>query len=82
MFLDWLKKVLLGLGGSATVVEVSKAVWRGHEGELRTMGDLFYTWQYDLRWAANSLRRMGILKPHEASPRGVWELATKRNQTC
>jgi len=38
------------------------------------MGDLFYTWQYDMRWAATKLRRDGKLKAATRSPKGTWEL--------
>lgn len=75
VFVDWLRQALEELRGSATVVEASKHIWKNHEPELRAMGDLFYTWQYDVRWAANKLRRSGAMKPKEVSPRGVWELA-------
>jgi hypothetical protein len=50
------------LGGSGSVVDVSKVVWRRYEPELRGSGDLFYTWQYDIRWAAQKLRDRGKLR--------------------
>jgi len=71
---DWVADALSVLGGSGRLVEVAKVIWRDHEAELKTSGDLFYTWQYDMRWAANVLRRSGVLKPAELSPKGVWEL--------
>jgi hypothetical protein len=71
----WVVDALQALGRRATVVEVSRHVWAQHEAELRTSGDLFYTWQYDIRWAAHQLRLHGVLKPAEVSPRGIWELA-------
>ena len=49
------------LGGEATVVEVAKTIWAKHERDLRASSDLFYTWQYDMRWAAQSLRDRGLL---------------------
>ncbi|GAB1478587.1 hypothetical protein MASR2M74_11340 [Paracoccaceae bacterium] len=52
---------LKGLGGEATLVEVAKAIWAMHEAELRGSGDIFYTWQYDMRWAGQSLRDQGRL---------------------
>ncbi|MCR6547018.1 hypothetical protein [Dehalobacterium formicoaceticum] len=61
--------------GSATIVEVSRYIWNNYETELRKSGDLFYTWQYDARWAATQLRKSGIMKTKEISPRGVWELS-------
>lgn len=70
----WVLEALKALGGSAHHVEVAKHVWRSHENELRASGDLFYTWQYDLRWAAQRLRDSGDLKPDATTDRGTWAL--------
>jgi hypothetical protein len=72
---DWVLDALRSAGGSAPLVDVCKRIWNAHEEELRRSGDLFYTWQYDVRWAAHRLRRSGQLRPVDASPAGVWELA-------
>jgi hypothetical protein len=53
---EWVMEAIESLGGGGTVVEVSREVWRRHEEDLRGAGDLFYTWQYDIRWAAQVLR--------------------------
>ena len=71
----WVARALKELGGRGTIVGVAKIIWREHEPELRKSGDLFFTWQYDMRWAANKLRRSGDIKPVENSPRGIWELS-------
>jgi hypothetical protein len=71
---DWVREALKRLGGSAPLVEVAKQIWSAHEQELRSAGDLFYTWQYDMRWAAERLRKQGVMKTVDLSPRGVWEL--------
>lgn len=60
------------LGGTASLLDVSKEVRRRHEDDLRASGDLFYTWQYDLRWAATKLRKQGRLA--ENGPREPWQL--------
>jgi len=72
---DWVKNALAAAGGGGRLVEVAKHIWSAHESDLRKSGDLFFTWQYDMRWAANQLRRRGIMKPVEHSPTGVWQLA-------
>lgn len=72
-----IKEALFASGGSATLVEVARHIWDHYENALKESGDLLYTWQYDMRWAANILRHSGDLVPAESSPRGVWELATK-----
>jgi hypothetical protein len=69
----WILEALQALGGSGHVLEVSRAVWERHEVDLQASGDLFFTWQYDLRWAAKELRDEGALKP-ATSRRGPWEL--------
>lgn len=58
---SWLLEALAELGGSATVLEVCEKVWARHEAELRAAGPLFYSWQYDIRWAATKLRKEGKL---------------------
>ena len=72
---DWIVEALRQRGGSGTVVEVARTIWQMHEQDLRARGDLFYTWQYDVRWAATKLRHAGRIKPAKRSPAGVWELA-------
>lgn len=61
-------------GGSGWPREVSKYVWDNHEGELKASGDLLYTWQYDIRWAAQQLRNDGVLKPVNGRRDLPWEL--------
>jgi hypothetical protein len=72
---DWVRDALRDCGGNARLVEVAKFIWAHHEAQLKASGDLLYTWQYDMRWAANVLRRKGVMKPVAASPTGLWELA-------
>jgi hypothetical protein len=71
----WLRKALVECGGRASIVDVCKKVWSDHEEELRTSGDLFFTWQYDIRWTAHRLRKNGVMNSIEASQAGIWELA-------
>ena len=71
---DWVTDALRANGGTARLVDVAKFIWAHHEAQLKASGDLLYTWQYDMRWAANVLRRKGVMKPVAASPTGVWQL--------
>lgn len=71
---DWKITALAALGGSARLLSICKWVWNHHEADLRASGDLFYTWQYDICWAAHRLRKAKRLKPAELSPPGIWEL--------
>jgi hypothetical protein len=58
---DWVYQAVKDGNGRAKVVGVSKHIWDHHEEELRASGDLFYTWQYEMRWAAQRLREEGRL---------------------
>jgi len=49
-------------GGEATIIEIAKHIWQNHEHDLRASGDLFFTWQYDFRWAISTLRKTGIIE--------------------
>jgi len=72
---DWVEESLRLLGGSASILEIARHVWNNHEADIRNAGDLLYEWQYELRWSGDLLRREGIIRPADASPRGVWQLA-------
>ena len=71
---DLLYTSLLNMGGSASIVGVCKYIWKNYEVELKSSGDLFYTWQYDIRWAATNLRKAKRMKDADISPSGIWEI--------
>ncbi|MBK5248692.1 MAG: hypothetical protein JJE50_04555 [Actinomycetales bacterium] len=52
----WIVDALEADSRSAEPVDVARFIWQHHEGELRASGDLFFTWQYDMRWEAQKLR--------------------------
>lgn len=60
---QWIILCLQEGNGSAWPREFSKYSWNNYESELKAYGDVLYTWQYDIRWAAQQLRYNGILKP-------------------
>lgn len=72
---QWIIECLQGRGGRAWPREVSKYVWDNYEKELKDAGDILYTWQYDIRWAAQQLRNEGVLKPVFNRRDLPWELA-------
>ena len=76
--MEFLRKIiiqsLISYGGAATMLNVSKWIWENHSVELEEKGNLFYRWQYEMRWAATSLRKDGILLPSELSDKGIWVL--------
>lgn len=73
--MPWIVEALTALGGSGSVIDVSRIVWERHEEDLRASGDLFYSWQYDIRWAAQKLRDSGTLKKMDGSRARAWSLA-------
>lgn len=74
----WLIETLEELGGSAHIIDVSKTLWANHQEDLHESGDLFYTWQYDLRWEAKKLRNKGVLEPaSSARGRSPWTLTNR-----
>lgn len=72
---EWVKEVLRDLGGSASILEICKGVWKLLQKEIRQTEDLFYQWQYEIRWAGDLLRREGVILSAASSPRGVWQLS-------
>jgi len=71
----WVLHALRELGGTGTIVDVCKIVWRDHHDELEASGDLFFTWQYDIRWAAQYLRDTGYLVPAVRRRNVPWSLS-------
>lgn len=71
---DWVVQALKSMGGSGSIVAVAKHIWGRHESELKAAGDLFCTWQYDMRWACTRLREKKIVQPAELLGRGEWKL--------
>ncbi|MEM7120544.1 MAG: hypothetical protein AAF563_04655 [Pseudomonadota bacterium] len=73
-FTSWVHDALAEYGGEASIVDVAKHIWAHHETDLRASRDLFYTWQYDMRWAAKRLRDEGRMAAADATPKGIWAL--------
>lgn len=74
MLPDLLYGVLRDMGGRGSIIGICKRFWSKYENELKNSGDLFYTWQYDIRWAATALRKTGRMKDANLSPSGIWEI--------
>ncbi|MCI2262462.1 MULTISPECIES: hypothetical protein [Xanthomonas] len=73
---DWVVAALKAHAGSASIVQVAQHIWTHHEKELHASGELFFTWQYDMRWACTRLRERKIVQSAEVSKRGEWRLAS------
>ncbi len=71
---EWVKDALGELGGRASINEVARQIWLDHETDLKSSGDYFYSWQYDMRWAAQRLRDKNVLGFHKVGAKSVWVL--------
>lgn len=69
----WVREALGALGGRAEIIAVAKHVWANHEADLKD-GDQFFTWQYDMRWAAQTLRDKGSLGLEKVGSKSLWVL--------
>lgn len=69
----WVLEAIDAHHGKASLINVAKHIWDEHESDLRSSGEGFYTWQYDMRWAAQALRDEGVLANADSTPRGIWE---------
>jgi len=70
---DWVVAALKAAGGSASILYVAQYIWANHEKDLKE-NDLFFSWHYDMRWAATELRKRGIMIAAEDDRRGKWSL--------
>ena len=50
---DWVVDALSELDGAGSLLAVCKKIWQRHGEDISTAGDLFYRWQYEVRWAAD-----------------------------
>ncbi|MBR4770387.1 MAG: hypothetical protein IK090_05605 [Clostridia bacterium] len=66
--------VMQKMGGAGTLLDICKEFWKQFETDLRQSGDLFYTWQYDIRWAATTLRKLGKMEDTSNCAKGIWKI--------
>ena len=71
---DMVLDALEALGGQGQIVEIAREIWQRNELELRQSGDLFYTWQYDIRWAKTKLRDRGLVTVIKQGQHNIWKL--------
>lgn len=73
---DMVVEALTAMGGAARIVQICKYIWEHHKDALSRSGDLFYTWQYDVRWAGQYLRDSRMLEKARADH--VWRLRERK----
>jgi hypothetical protein len=71
---DAVVDALNALGGTGSIPKVAEQIWIAREVDLRSSGELFFTWQYDIRWAAQRLQDAGKLEKVKRAGKSVWEL--------
>ena len=71
---SWIVEALGASGRSASPLQVAKLVWARHEQDLKSAGDLLFTWQIDLRATAETMVAEGSLVSEES---GDWTLAER-----
>jgi len=71
---SWVLHALGELGGSGSILEICKYIWKKHENDLVNSGDYFYKWQYEVRWAGDLLQKEGMIEKGTGKKRGVWKL--------
>ncbi len=81
---DLLYDIIASFGGKASMMDVFRKFWDIYADELKKSGDIFYTWNYDIRWAATELRKAKRMKQASSkenpgsliseSPKGIWEI--------
>ncbi|MBF0485141.1 MAG: hypothetical protein HQL16_01375 [Candidatus Omnitrophica bacterium] len=71
---EWIVEALKELNGSAQISKIRNYIWEHHQDDLIRSGNLHFTWQEDIFWAATQLRAKGVLKKAKATSKSVWEL--------
>lgn len=70
----WIIEALGPLGGSARIDKIKEYIWDHHADDIRESGNLHFTWNEDILWAATQLRSKGVLKKSSETPKSVWSL--------
>lgn len=71
----WVIEALRDLKGSAYLLDVADHIWTNHADDLSRNRKLLLKWQYEMRWAATSLRRQGLMKFNDRNE--PWSLTEK-----
>jgi hypothetical protein len=74
-----LEEALVSLGGEGRIVEICEYIWSKYNNDLLSSGDIFYTWQYDLRMSAKeTLKAEGKVITIKEGNKSIWKLVTPR----
>jgi hypothetical protein len=73
-FSPWVIAALENHSGTANIFQISKYVWDNYHHIISQDSKMLYTWQYELRWAIQNLKKELKIQHKEKSIRGTWEL--------
>ena len=74
---EMLEEALVSLGGEGRIVEICEYIWNNYNNDLLSSGDIFYTWQYDLRMSAKEpLKAQGKVITIKDGTKSIWKLVT------
>jgi len=71
---QWVCEALKANDGKASIVEICKHIWSNHELDLKNDEQLFYTWQYQMRWAGQQLVKKNLIKKTKLGIKAEWVL--------
>ena len=71
-FESWILEALQNSEDDGSIVGVAKHIWTHHEAELRGSEDVFFTWQYRMRWAGHKLVKLGKMKIEKVRGKSRW----------
>lgn len=70
----WILDALRAHAGEASIVQIAKHIWSYHEADLRKSEELFFTWQYRMRWAGQHLQKQERIKKAKRGAKANWVL--------
>jgi len=71
---DWIVEALKEHKGTAQILKIQEHIWQNHKDDLIASGNLHFTWNEDIFWAATQLRAKGVLKKASDTSKSVWAL--------
>ena len=69
----WIVEAIKANNGKAAIFQICQYIWDNYHHRISADKKLLYTWQYEIRWAAHSLRNEGVIEIGQFK-RGVWSL--------
>ena len=74
--IEWVYRAIKAHGGKATILQIAKYIWKNHEEDLRSSDELFYKWQYRMRWAGQKLQMQKRIRKTKKDGLGIWVIVS------